>query len=48
MKRNTKFAVGERDKLIMEFPKQCLTSKMSLNATNHNGCHMYFSPLCRW
>jgi len=46
MKRNINFDVGKRDELIIEFPKQFLTFKTSLNATNHNGRHIDFSPLC--
>lgn len=46
MKSNIKFAVGERDELIKEFPKQFLTSKTSSNAMNNKGCHICFSPLC--
>ena len=42
MKRDLKFAISERDKLIMEFPKYLLTSKGSLNVTNHNSQHIYF------
>jgi len=46
MKRNIKFAVGERDELIIEFHKQFLTFKMSSNARIKNGRHIDFSPLC--
>jgi len=46
MKRNIKFAVSERDELIIELPKQFLTFKTSSNARIHNGRHIDFSPLC--
>ena len=45
MKSNIKFAVSERDELIIEFPKQFLMFKMSSNAKVHNGRHIDFSPL---